>query len=90
MKWHKEFKHYERPSVLIYEIRLLGDERGLVREMIPLVETFIDTLSALSAQNRLERGYANLRDFCQQCGCKLDGEAHGGRIGCRCKCHEGA
>lgn len=27
---------------------------------------------------------------CQKCGCKLDGVAHGGKIGCVCGCHEGA
>lgn len=27
---------------------------------------------------------------CQKCGCKLDGKHGGGKIGCKCKCHEGA
>lgn len=26
---------------------------------------------------------------CQMCGCRLDGKAHGGKVGCVCKCHEG-
>jgi hypothetical protein len=27
---------------------------------------------------------------CQKCGCKMDGVRGGGKVGCLCKCHEGA
>lgn len=27
---------------------------------------------------------------CQKCGCKLDGKHGGGKVGCKCGCHEGA
>jgi len=27
---------------------------------------------------------------CQRCGCKLDGKHGGGKVGCKCACHEGA
>lgn len=26
---------------------------------------------------------------CQRCGCKFDGKLAGGKVGCKCKCHEG-
>lgn len=55
MKWFKQF-HFDgalhRPC---YEVTLLNSEKPFIKEWIPLVENFIDTLSALSEDNRIRR-----------------------------------
>lgn len=40
--------------------------------------------AAKSSTNVLKAG------VCQKCGCKMDGRHAGGKIGCKCVCHEGA
>lgn len=55
MKWFKQF-HFDgalhRPC---YEVTLVNSEKPFVKDWIPLVENFIDTLSALSEENRRDR-----------------------------------